>query len=440
MILKQFWRFWGVSLIIKLVISALLPLSADEAYYWVWAQNPQLSYFDHPPMVSWLFYLGYFFEPFMNSVRWPAVLLGHGTLGIWFYIFKDHISIERFKIWVWLALLSPLLGFGSLVITPDLPVLFFWSLSIALALKALNKKSMVSYIALGASLGLGFCSKYHIVLFIPCLLLYLFFDKKWKEVRWNGVLLTVMAGLLFCSPVILWNVQNGFASFEFQLKHGLEKSIYDPEWTISYTVGQIILLFPLVFWAALKARVPPDFRWLHYFGWGPIAFFFLTSFRASTEANWPIIGYPAILACALFHPKIQSWLKYYVAFWGLLSGFVVSAIFVPSFRGVYEKLEEPYVFQEMSSLVNEYRPLYADSYQMASSLWYFSKVPTYKLKEMSRLDFFDSFPQATPAGSKFYLVRREGNSLPKWFSEQQWRMRVVKEISPKFTLLEFTRP
>lgn len=437
--MKKIGTIWGITLTIKLFIAALLPLGADEAYYWVWSQKPQLSYFDHPPMVSWLFYLGHFFEPFMNAVRWPAVFLGHCIIGIWFFILKDQVPQEKFKAWIWLVLLSPLLGFGSIIVTPDLPVLFFWSLSIAFSLKALDEKSLGYYGALGAALGLGFCSKYHIVLFVPCLIALLVFEKRWRDVRWSGVLLTVTTGLIFSTPVILWNVQNDLASFEFQLKHGLEKSSYNPEWTLAYVLGQALLLFPLILWAAIKAEVPQRNRWLYYFGWGPLLFFFATSFRAPTEANWPIIGHPAIFSIALFHPKLQAWLKYYVGFWGLLVGFILSALFVPSVRGVYEKIEEPYVFQEMSALVNEYQPLYADSYQMASSIWYFSKVPTYKLREMSRWDFFDTLPEATPKGNKFYLIKKVGNSLPLWFSEQQWQMREIEKISKNFVLLEFTR-
>lgn len=438
--MKDLRKIWGLSLIFKFIIAAILPLSADEAYYWVWSQRPQLSYFDHPAMVSWLFSLGHFLEPLGNAVRWPAVFMGHLIIGIWFYILKDHVSFEKFKIWIWLVLLSPLLGFGSLVITPDLPVLFFWSLSLALALRALQSKSLFIYFLFGASLGLGFCSKYHIVLFIPCLVFYLFAEKKWSDVRWAGVAITFLSGLLFSSPVILWNLQNQFASFEFQLKHGLEKTSYELHWTLDYVLGQILLVFPLMFWAALRAKAPKDLRWMYYFGWGPLLFFFLTSFRASTEANWPIIGYPAVLALALFHPRTQEWLKYYITFWGLLIGFVLASIFVPPFRSVYEKLEEPYIFQEMSPLVQEYKPLYAESYQMASSLWYFSKVPTFKLKEMSRIDFFDTLSESTPSENKFYLIMNTGNSLPPWFSEQQWHQKEIKKLSKKFVLLEFTRP
>lgn len=439
--MNDFKRLWFLSLLVKFVLAALIPLSADEAYYWVWSHRLQLSYFDHPPMVAWVFYLGHFLESFMHAVRWPAVLLGHLTIAVWYFILKEKINWEKFKIWTYLVLFSPLLGFGSLIVTPDLPVLFFWSLSIALALKALDTKNLSSYAVLGASLGLGFCSKYHIVLFVPCLLVYLFAEKKWKDVRVGGVFLTILFGLLFCSPVIIWNIQNNFASFEFQLKHGLEKTSYNPEWTWSYILAQIGILFPLVFWAALRATaIPKNLKWLYYFGWGPLLFFLLTSFRALVEANWPIIAYPAVLALAIFHPKIRNWSKYYVIFLGAVYVVVLATLFTPSLRGLNEKVQEPYQFQELSSLAHQYQPLYASSYQMAASLWYFSKVPTWKLAGISRYDFFDTLPEATPQGNRFYLVKRETNGLPSWISEQQWEIKELQKIAPNFVLLELTKP
>jgi hypothetical protein len=44
--------FW-ISLILKLALAAVIPLTNDEAYYWVWAQHMQWSFYDHPPFVAW---------------------------------------------------------------------------------------------------------------------------------------------------------------------------------------------------------------------------------------------------------------------------------------------------------------------------------------------------------------------------------------------------
>lgn len=438
--MKNFWRLWLFLLLTKLVLSALIPLSADEAYYWVWSERLQLSYFDHPPMVAWLFYIGHFLEPFANAVRWPAVILGHGMMAVWYLLLNRHASKDQMQNWIGLVLLSPLLGFGSLLVTPDLPVLFFWSLSIYLAVQALDKKSVFSYLLLGAALGLGFCAKYHIVLFIPCLLVYLTVEKRWREVRWAGVLATIAAGLIFCAPVLLWNLENNFASFEFQLKHGLEESYYDPRWTGDYVGGQILLLFPLIFWAALRARVPQALRWAYYFGWGPLLFFLFTSLKASVEANWPIIAYPAIFTLALYYPRTPKWSKIYYGFFGVLYVVVLGSMIVPTFRNIHGKVIEPYHMQEVSEGVRGFSPLYASNYQIAASLWYLNKVPTFKLKEMSRIDFFDTFPEAIPSGNKFYLIKHEINGLPGWFSPQEWQVKEIKRMPPDFVLLEFTRP
>lgn len=437
--MKSLQKIWLISLLIKLGVAALLPLSADEAYYWVWSHNLRLSYFDHPPMVAWLFYAGHFLEGFLNSVRWPAVILGHTTLMVWINILKPHVDLEKIKIWIYLALFSPLIGFGSLIVTPDIAIVFFWSLSILILQNALFSKKAIDYALLGASLGLGFCAKYHIVLFLPFLFLYLIFEKKLKEVQWRWVPLTILFGLLFCAPVIIWNYQNDFASFQFQIKHGLERPDYQFSWTWSYILGQILALFPLIFWAAITAKVPKRSRLIMYFGWGPLIFFFLTSFKALVEANWPIIAYPAIFAVALFHPRVRTWTKWTCAFWGTLFVVVLSTLFIPALRNMNDKISEPFRLQQMASLPHDYRPLFANTYQVASSLWYFSKVPVYKLDGMSRYDFYDTLDGRKPQGDQFYLLKYEGNSLPAWISEQEWKVSEVKKIAPDFVLLKIEK-
>src|SRR3954447_16711529 len=37
---------------LRLLVAAATPLSADEAYYWVWSRALAPGYLDHPPMVA----------------------------------------------------------------------------------------------------------------------------------------------------------------------------------------------------------------------------------------------------------------------------------------------------------------------------------------------------------------------------------------------------
>ena len=60
---------FGGILVAKLVLAQRLELLPVEAYSWVWAQHPQLGYFDHPAMTSWI-------------VRASTSLLGHSFIGV----------------------------------------------------------------------------------------------------------------------------------------------------------------------------------------------------------------------------------------------------------------------------------------------------------------------------------------------------------------------
>ena len=53
---------WENGLILAIALAniaynATLPLHYDEAYYWVWTQRLDFSYFDHPPMIAWLLWV-----------------------------------------------------------------------------------------------------------------------------------------------------------------------------------------------------------------------------------------------------------------------------------------------------------------------------------------------------------------------------------------------
>ena len=44
----------GISLIVRAFLAGLLELGNDEVYYWTYALYPDLSHFDHPPMVGFI--------------------------------------------------------------------------------------------------------------------------------------------------------------------------------------------------------------------------------------------------------------------------------------------------------------------------------------------------------------------------------------------------
>lgn len=439
--MKTLKSLWWISLAVKLVLACVIPLASDEAYYWVWSRFLDLSYYDHPAMVSWLFKLG---DPFLslgNAVRWPAVILGHLTLLVWYLILKDYLNIEKIRWYFYAILFSPLLGFGSLVITPDLPVIFFWSLSIYFFVRCLQSGKLLDYSLLGVALGLGFCSKYHIVLFIPCVLLYLFIEKKWSVVNKKGVALTIFWGLLGCLPVLIWNMQHDFASIRFQLNHGLGRADYKFYWTWSYLLGQIMVIFPVMFWLALKAKPRNELRSLIYFSWVPLIFFFLTSFRGVVEINWPIVAYPSLLALAVMAAGSFKPIKLTNIFWVSVAILTALQIQFGFIKKAPNKMSELVQFQQIVDVREKYEPLYCQTYQMCSWVWYETKKPIYKLWGISRIDYYDNFDQGFPGNlpSQFFLAMRNDATMPAWLIEAKAKIEVVQQLDNEFVIVKISQ-
>ena len=448
---KSFAKIWWIALLVKTVFAICLPLSNDEAYYWVWGHNPQLSYFDHPAFVGWLFWFGTFFESIGNAARLPGVVLGHCTLLIWHQILKPSLNEKNERFWLLFVLLSPFFGVGSLIITPDVPMMFFWSLSLLLLRKLIEKPKASLYLAFGAALGVGFCAKYMIVLFVPTALLWLGWSGQWRKIRMSYVPLTIIAGLLCCFPVLYWNSQNEWASFLFQLKHGLGGEKRHATWPLEYLGGQIGILFPTTIYFALKKRKvgQPDLSFLRFFGWVPIAFFFYTSFKARVEANWPTMAHLPLLSLAVLNSEtggiISKWLKATAAIWATALVLITSQVVYPWFPVSPKSLKtsEFSRFDALIPIAEEYGDqIYFGSYQMASAISYKLRRQFYKLAGVNRRDFYDFIPQSHPNGDKFYVCIETSHPLPEWLkndSRYNYEPKVLRQVGEEYSIYEVTR-
>jgi 4-amino-4-deoxy-L-arabinose transferase-like glycosyltransferase len=434
-------KIWWLALAIKIVIAVWLPFANDESYYWVWGHHPQLSYFDHPAMVGWLFYLGTFLERFGNAARLPGVFIGHLTLLIWIDLLSPYLEERRKKWWLLFLAVSPFLGLGSLILTPDIPFLFFWSLSLWILLRAVASRRALDYALLGLSLGLGFFSKYLIVLFIPCALLWLGVSGKWRRVDWKKLPLTIVIGLLFCAPVLIWNLQNHWASFAFQLTHGLESETRNAIWPLEYFGSQIGILFPIAVYFAVRRKSAPGTSFLQIFGWFPLAFFFYTSFRARVEGNWPMMGHPEILALAFLNANHSRWLRGQWVLWTTVTTLIFIQVLRP-WIPVNEKKLKTYEFTHYDvflPIAAERKDLYMGSYQEAAAVSYKMRRQIYKLAGMNRRDFYDFTPQSHPTGDSFVVGAERWQPLPPWVLEAGYEIVSERVISDEFKLIEVRR-
>ena len=54
---RLMWWAFALTLLVKLVLAAVFPLTEDEAYFTMWGEHPALGYSEHPPMIGWWLYL-----------------------------------------------------------------------------------------------------------------------------------------------------------------------------------------------------------------------------------------------------------------------------------------------------------------------------------------------------------------------------------------------
>ena len=245
---------------------------------------------------------------------------------------------------------------------------------------------------------------------------------------------------MFSSPVLIWNYLNDFASFKFQMKHGLSRPEYKFYWTWTYVLAQTMVLFPTVVWSAVRARLQGLSRLFLYFAWGPLAFFLLSSFKALVEVNWPVVAYPAFFALATLGANSKKPLWIANIFWICLFGLFASHAIKPWIPSAPDKLSEFTQFEPLLKKSEQYKPIYASTYQMASWLWFATKQPHYKLNAMSRYDLFDTFPESKPSSYPIYVMMKANSDLPEWIQKDpQYVVSQVESLDNDLVIVRIDR-
>lgn len=435
---KSLNYFFSFSLFIKLVVALLIPVTLDEYYYYTWGQHLSLSYFDHPPMVGWLMFLA---EPFRTiaegTMRWPFIMLSHGTLFLWYLILKGELNDGRMKAFLMTALLNPLWGLGVFIATPDIPLVFFWSLSLYFTKRLMSSDRLSDYLWLGASLGLGFLSKYQIVLFVPALVIFLWQQKLFRRILSWKTIPTLLLGLLVCSPVFLWNMDHEWASFSFQWKHGMASEHWSWQEPFLYILSQAMLLLPpFLFFLFNKDRKWLK-HWLSPFVIFPFVFFLYSSFKGKVEANWVIMAFPSFYALSyLFTKDLHlKWLRYSNILWGSLTLclLIVLQLQIP----LKSKLSEANQFADVLQFSKEADlPVLGYSYQSSGFLSYKTGKLVCKLQTFGRIDHFNFFEACKETAEHFYFITEADYQPILDFPNYGLEKVSTKEIAPKYIVFE----
>lgn len=306
---KQIYLFIGISLLINLLQAFFTPISEDEAYYWLWSQNLDWGYFDHPPMVAWWVSLGY--KLFQNElgVRLITVLLNSFSLFFWAQILnpKTIKQIRLFAVITASTLVIQAFGFLS---TPDAPLLFFTLFYLFSFKTFLEKNSLVSSLLLALSLAGLVYSKYHGILVIAFTLLPIL------KIWWRNPKFYFAVGLslLLYSPHILWLFQHDFIPIKYHFLDRSSDSEFEWQKPLIYAgmyfLGAAPFLSYFIFKAILTFKPQNPFQKSI---WGlailPGIFFFISTFKDNVQAQWLLISFIAMVLITFIYYSEKEKLK-----------------------------------------------------------------------------------------------------------------------------------
>jgi 4-amino-4-deoxy-L-arabinose transferase-like glycosyltransferase len=294
--------------IARVIYVGSMDLVSDEAYYWDWARHPAFGYFDHPPMVAWLIFASIkIFGDTPLGVKSCALICSLLASACAYRMVKKYVH-RRSSLILYILLSSSvvLYAIGSLLATPDIPMVACWSVGMLAAYKMIFERSPHAWIVLGLSMGFGMLSKYSFALFALSLFFFLACFKEHRRILVSGRFLAalIIAFVIFF-PNILWNARHHWASVLFQLGHGLgAKNFPRLDFLGDYFGGQagILSVFPfiLIIIGAVHEtrfhlkRAPRAFLLLFFAV--PFILFACSSLQKRVEPNWPCGAYVSGLA------------------------------------------------------------------------------------------------------------------------------------------------
>ena len=186
MYIKFSFTLVAFALLIKFfaVLSTNFDLFGDEAQYWIWSENLDFGYYSKPPLLAWV--IGSFSFLFGSAfVTLKIIPIGAYVL-IAFVIYLISQELYNNKK---LALLSgatfyllPAVSLSSFLISTDVILILFWSLSLLFLIKVRKNPKIINFFLLGIFLGLSFLAKYAAIYFLLSLVVLIFLDEKIKKI------------------------------------------------------------------------------------------------------------------------------------------------------------------------------------------------------------------------------------------------------------------
>ena len=371
--------------ILNIIQSSFTELLPDEAYYWVYSQDMNWGFFDHPPFVAvWVTISNFLFTDELGVRFFSAISFSLMIYLVWFTI--DHPSKNKYS-WLFLLLFlsTALLNVYGFITTPDTPLLFFFALFLWSYKLYLSKKNTFIYFVLSVAITGMMYSKYQGVLVI-----FFIFLSNWKLVKDYKIWLVCFGALILYMPHIYWQYINDFPSIRYHLYERASVATYKFEYTLMHIVNAIAILgftFIIIYKAFFKGIKSNDIfhRGLNSIVLGFFFFFLVSSFRGHVQAQWiaPIM-LPLILITFnyLIEHKKNLKLFSYLALTNIVIILFVR-ICIANEGIIPVKLDFHGNKQwtlEVKRLTKNSEKLFVNSFQNASIYWFYTKEKSHYQK------------------------------------------------------------
>jgi len=424
---------------LRLVLAAVTPILPDETYYWEWSRHLAGGYFDHPPMIALFIRAGTaIFGASAFGIRVVPVLAGAGAVIAAIQLARrvggDEAALRASIV---LACL-PLAGAGLVLATPDGALLLFTALAL-LAIERAVRDGTPARTALGAWAlaglwcGAAMSSKYTGILLPATLVVALaVVPSLRRQFVTPGPYVAVVIASIVMIPVLRWNAHHEWASFRFQLAHGLTPvrgSGIGREGEL--IAGQLGIVTPILFvmlaiavGRGLRSANEATTRLLAIIATLTFLFFVYSAWKRSAEPNWPAPSYIPAIALLASYAGTLTWERWFgwgwklggalLAFtylWSVVPILPIAARKDPMARGAGFRELAARVSQAHDSLQPGRGPIYVASqkYQDASELayWMPGRPAVFSFNNGYRRNQYDYWPSlgalAVP-GSSLLLI------------------------------------
>lgn len=283
----SFLLFLAIWVLLNLLQAGFTQLDSDEAYYWVYAQQLDWGYFDHPPAIALLIKLGTWLLPGTLGLRFFIVLANALTfLVVWDLAGRPQAGRA---LYVLIALLTamPFLHLYGFIATADAPLMLFSALFFWAYWRFWNQPNFSNALIWAVIMAALLYSKYHGILLIFFTVL-----SNLKLFRQPWFYAAGFIGALLFVPHLYWQYSHDFPSFRYHLKG--RDDVYELKYTLDYLLNQLLIFSPLLVpsivlaWIKLPVQdvLQRSFRWVMAGFW---LFFLWSTSKGHVEPQWTAI-------------------------------------------------------------------------------------------------------------------------------------------------------